>query len=515
MTELHTDPRVDAYLTEVRRAVAAIDPTQAEGIVAELAEHVRQAADDAERTGTRLDVRQVLRELGDPALIAAAVERPASAPAPASETRSATTASVAAVEPAMERIFGSPVAVIVTLLMLLTGMLVSPLVSLSGLILLWCSPRWTIGDKLVGTVLSPVVLVFGLPFLSIVSGPIAWSFAMSTPLIVVLFLLLRLRRRKEDGAARVLQVPRAGAHEMPRHGVLGRLDRWPAATVVIAAAPVGLLVVVASALATRSWAWLPVTASIAAALVVIGIAVLSASRGWSAAERTVGFAAIATTAGALALVVTAVSASVSVIEVCTGDQCRTIAPALPDAAALLDPIARYVLLPMVFAAGWTAARFRAAGSIGPTGTATTSRNGSFAIAGLVVMSAVVPPAVVMMSTGNMFAAVLAVAAIGAWLTGVVLVLRSASWTAVDRWLVTVPVPALLAFSFLFLIGPGGQPVTGHYASYPAEVPFDAASMVLTLGLVCLVVQVAIAIRLLVARRSASGGVLEQPPSGVL
>lgn len=500
MTELHTDPRVDAYLAEVRRAVAAIDPTQAEGIVAELAEHVRDAAGDAERSGTRLDVGQVLWELGDPAVIAAAVESPVLA----SATRSATAATEAGAESSMERIFGSPVAVIVTLLALATGMLVSPIVSLAGLVLLWCSPRWTIGDKLFATALSPIGLVFGLPLLSIVSGPVSWSFAMSTPLIVVLFLVLRLRRRS-GSAVRVLQVPRAGAHEIPRHGVLGGLDRWPAAAFAIAAAPVGGIVVVTSAIVTRSWAGLPMTASIAAVLIAVGVAIFSVSRGWSTAERAIGISAIAVTVGTLMLVVTAVSASVSVIEVCTGDRCRTLPPALPDAAALLDPFARYVLTPMVFAAGWAAARFRTAGSIGATGTAITSRAGSFAIAGLVVVSAVVPPAVVTMSSGGLLAAVLAVVAIGVWLTGVVLVLRSASWTAADRWLVTASVPALLAFSFLFVVGPGGQPVTGRYASYPADIPFDAAASVApALGLACLVMQITIAIRLVVAVRTTRG-----------
>lgn len=484
MDGLQTDARVSAYLAEVHREVAAIDPAQAEGIVAELAEHLEMAAADAQRDGVPFDVDGALSALGDAAVIAAAVEPTMMDVGPLEVRPSGWT-----------RAFGAPAIAAVTLILIATGMFVSPFVSIVGLILLWISPRWTIADKLVATIASPMVILIGLPALQLVSIPIAWSIAVVAPVFVALYLLLRMRSR----GRRLLQVPRSAPYARPRRGVAGMVDRWPAAIVATIAAPLAVVVVVAPSIMMRSWGGLPVTGSIAGVILAIGVAILSSSRGWSMAERVIGVIATFATAAALAIVVHTVMGAVSVMQICGSAGCSDLPPRLPDAAAILDPIARYVVPVATFAAVWAAARFRSArhGDLGLT-------QGWVPVvaAALTLLGAAVVPAVVMMSAGSVLAAFASAVAIGAWSVGAVLVLRSSGWADVDRMLATIPIPVVAFFALLFLAR-SAEPVLPGVGPY-ADLQRAAAEIAPTLGLLSTLIQIAVAIRLLVAFTSSPG-----------
>ncbi len=75
------DPRARAYLAEVHVAVAAVDPAAADGIMREIADHLREAAAEP-----GFDLDRTIAELGDPALIRPALTRLRRAP-PGSPTR--------------------------------------------------------------------------------------------------------------------------------------------------------------------------------------------------------------------------------------------------------------------------------------------------------------------------------------------------------------------------------------------------------------------------------------------
>ncbi|GHE90265.1 hypothetical protein GCM10018785_66460 [Streptomyces longispororuber] len=141
-----------AYLTDVERAAAPLDPARRGELLADLREHIEVSLADAD-TRDEAAVRAVLAQLGEPAAIAAAAlaEAPAVPPAPEPDrfrTR-LTILVLACVGPAT--LIGGPLA-----LVLAAG---------AGLYLLSTSPRWTPRQKLKGGALT-----LALPLLLLLAG---------------------------------------------------------------------------------------------------------------------------------------------------------------------------------------------------------------------------------------------------------------------------------------------------------------------------------------------------------
>ena len=165
------DALIDRYLGTLAAELAGLPAARRQEILDQVAEHIAQA-----RAGLDADsvaaVRTVLERLGDPADIAAeARERLGVPPAPA--------------RPASRAL---EVAALVALVIPFLGWVV-------GTVLVWLSRRWTVGDKLVGTVGGLGWVAAGLGTLTLsakgptpvgseVAGP-----AATDPLAVVLFVV--------------------------------------------------------------------------------------------------------------------------------------------------------------------------------------------------------------------------------------------------------------------------------------------------------------------------------------
>ncbi len=132
-----TDRLIQDYLDHLERAAHTLPAAHRAEILAEIKEHISitlsQSEDQSEAT-----VRSVLTRLGTPEDIVREAESglPA-APAPPARRR------VAAFE-------------IVTVVLLLVGGIVIPLLGwVIGAVLLWASARWTVRDKVIGTLVVP------------------------------------------------------------------------------------------------------------------------------------------------------------------------------------------------------------------------------------------------------------------------------------------------------------------------------------------------------------------------
>ncbi|MFI8927001.1 HAAS signaling domain-containing protein [Streptomyces sp. NPDC053474] len=142
-----------AYLTDVERATAALDPARRAELLADLREHIEISLAEAAAPGDDATVREVLAQLGDPAAIAASAlaEAPPAPDAPEPErlrTR-LTILVLAASGPLM--LFGGPLAMMCAVA--------------AGVYLLSTSTRWTTRQKLKGGALTlslPALLLVGL-----------------------------------------------------------------------------------------------------------------------------------------------------------------------------------------------------------------------------------------------------------------------------------------------------------------------------------------------------------------
>jgi uncharacterized membrane protein len=183
MTE--ADSLVDRYLHELEAGLRGLPDGHRREILDEVRGHILEAR-TAEGADTEAGVRTVLDRLGDPTDIAAeARERLGVAPEPA---RPATT-------PWLE---------VIALLLLAV-----PFVGwLPGIVLLWVSRLWTTSDKLIGTLLSPTGVVFGLAGTVIASAPFGGGLGSAgpgpievavfvlpfvLPIVAVIYLAIRLR----------------------------------------------------------------------------------------------------------------------------------------------------------------------------------------------------------------------------------------------------------------------------------------------------------------------------------
>jgi hypothetical protein len=145
-----TDKIIDAYLTDLREALSGVPASRRNQIVTEIAEHIdegRQMLD----VESDLTVRAMLDRIGDPAEIAMEA---GSVPGRSLRRRS---------DPWVPwlLLFGGFVGLVFPLL---------AVAWLVGVALLWISPTWNIGQKLLGTFVLPGGL---LPLMIMLIQPVA------------------------------------------------------------------------------------------------------------------------------------------------------------------------------------------------------------------------------------------------------------------------------------------------------------------------------------------------------
>jgi hypothetical protein len=131
------DQLVEAYLHRLRRAARPVPRDQREELVGDIESHIAAAR----RLGSgEAYMRNVLDALGDPDAIVAGIVGPTAA----TERRPRD---------------------LLTIVLLLLGGLIIPFVGwLAGVVLLWCSSSWTVGRKLLGTLVWPGGLLLAFRF---------------------------------------------------------------------------------------------------------------------------------------------------------------------------------------------------------------------------------------------------------------------------------------------------------------------------------------------------------------
>lgn len=180
------------YLRDLTRAARALPRARRRELIDDVRSHIEVALAEGGRSGADA-VRDVLTALGDPhEIVAAALSDPAD-PAPATVSRGITGLEIT------------------TLVLLLFGAAAAGIGWLVGVLLLWSSPRWTRGEKVLGTLVLPGGLI--LPIASaaaLAGGTMPWSLVLlalglAAPAITAAFLYQRARAASvTDGAARWL-----------------------------------------------------------------------------------------------------------------------------------------------------------------------------------------------------------------------------------------------------------------------------------------------------------------------
>lgn len=143
---IETQAQVERYLAEVDAALAARGVVDRDDIVAGLREHIAEASSAGGRSRS-----DVLRELGDPQLIAEAATGPDAerGPSPAAIAGARTTGRPWFSGLALGLVFFG------SLLGVLGGWIVVSGVVVVGWLMMWVSSVWTPAEKLAGTVLVP------------------------------------------------------------------------------------------------------------------------------------------------------------------------------------------------------------------------------------------------------------------------------------------------------------------------------------------------------------------------
>jgi uncharacterized membrane protein len=146
MNTSHGIDQVDRYLRELSAALSGLSANDRDEVVAGIREHIDAALSSIERPSAD-DIDRVLRHLGDPLAIAA-------------ETTGRLPLRPAESLPMLERDW-IPAATVLSLIMgTLFFWAVVPLVLwLLGLVLLWISPLWHLGEKILGTLAFPAVIL--------------------------------------------------------------------------------------------------------------------------------------------------------------------------------------------------------------------------------------------------------------------------------------------------------------------------------------------------------------------
>ena len=160
------DQLVGDYLRELQIAAQRLPADRREELIEEITAHIAEArqSDDSP-----MAVRNILDRLGDPAdIVRAAADTPPGSPAWSG-------AGYPAVAAQPDRVGALEWAAV---LFLLLGGIVIPIFGwFAGVVLLWMSPRWTTGDKLLGTLVWPGGLL--APALLMVAGAAAGLLATS------------------------------------------------------------------------------------------------------------------------------------------------------------------------------------------------------------------------------------------------------------------------------------------------------------------------------------------------
>lgn len=290
MTPLDSDPLVAGYLSRLAHSAAGLAPDRREELVAEIREHIEAALTVEDAPVTEARVRTVLDRLGSPEeIVAAAGGGEAVATAPL----------YAPLGPPRRPGIGLE---ILAVLLLVTGF--PPILGwLVGAVLLWSSRRWTLSDKLLGTLVVPGGLMtlgaFGVLGASqtctggSVTGPDgttqqlpeqctgtaapAWLgvpllvLLVVAPLVVGAYLLSRARRAADSETW-----PQAG-------GGPGPARRWTSRDVAgLALLAGGALVLPLAAVFFLVGALVPLVAYVAGAVLVW------ASSSWSTQHKVVG-----------------------------------------------------------------------------------------------------------------------------------------------------------------------------------------------------------------------------------
>jgi len=147
------DTLVNDYLDQLEAELADFSSARRRELVQEIAEHIAEARTSLE-VESEAEIRNLLDRLGDPAEIAAEARGPEQPAEPA---------PTVVVE---RRTSGLDIA---ALALLLVGGLVLPVVGwIVGVVLLWISSTWTIGQKILGTLVVPggLALPLGLTVLA-------------------------------------------------------------------------------------------------------------------------------------------------------------------------------------------------------------------------------------------------------------------------------------------------------------------------------------------------------------
>lgn len=146
MTNDRNDVMVENYLSELERAAASLPANRRAELLADVRSHIAVARDEAASGGADDDAvtSETLTQLGDPRDIAAAAGADLT---PRGPQRSFMAENVA-------------------ILLVQLGVFLFVFGYFVGLVMLWSSRRWTIGDKLLGTFVFP----FGIFFTAAVSA---------------------------------------------------------------------------------------------------------------------------------------------------------------------------------------------------------------------------------------------------------------------------------------------------------------------------------------------------------
>lgn len=139
-----TDPRVVAYLHRLEEAAARLRPERRAELVEEIREHIDTRLSDPGTTAPSGDaVDAVLARLGEPEeIVSAAAEEPGAL-------------DPAYVRAALEPRRGSGGLEAAALILLLVGGFLFFVGWIVGAVLLWMSPRWTVREKLLATLVWP------------------------------------------------------------------------------------------------------------------------------------------------------------------------------------------------------------------------------------------------------------------------------------------------------------------------------------------------------------------------
>ena len=166
MTKTSTPQVVRSYLGELDRTLAGVPDDVRQGIVAGVAEELEGL--DAVAAASRIE------SLGDPAFIAAEARAEAQAEARAGAAPKPSAAKLTPSRASEQRWY-----VVVTALLLEFGGLLVPLAGwVAGIMLLWSSPLWTRGEKLVAMIVPPAVGILLFSSLAIGGSGISWWHAV-------------------------------------------------------------------------------------------------------------------------------------------------------------------------------------------------------------------------------------------------------------------------------------------------------------------------------------------------